>query len=88
MAKKESIWAPTRRAVRAAVALLGHMFLSLLAILGFWLVEQVIGRLWTDQEPMIYGQIPLKWLFHTIDVGIIATFGWCGISEAYRKLRE
>lgn len=36
---------------------------------------------------MLYDRIPLKWLFHTMDLGILIVFVVWGVIEAHRKLR-
>lgn len=84
----ESTFAPLWRAWRAAVAFGGHLFLCLLAVLGVYVLEAAIRYLWGDQEPKVFDVVPLKYLFHLIDAGIILVFGACGILEAFKKLRE
>lgn len=88
MVKRESIWAPTERAARAAVAFFGHLFLSGLVIVGVFLVELAIKWLWGEHDPLLFDLVPLRWLFQAIDVCILGVFGASGTFEAYHKLRE
>jgi hypothetical protein len=88
MSSQESIWAPTKRAARAAVAFVGHLFLSLVVVGGVYVMELSIRYIWGANEPLLFDRVPLKWLFQFIDVCILAVFGACGTMEAYRKLRE
>ena len=41
-----------------------------------------------SQEILIYGVLPLSYLFQTVDVAMIALFGAFGIIEAARALRS
>lgn len=87
MGDDEPTWGPLRRAFRAAVAFFGHLCFSLLFVTGIWLLEQHIRLLYGQEEPMLYDRIPLKWLFHTMDLGILIVFVVWGVIEAHRKLR-
>ena len=87
MAEGERWWAPLRRAFRAAVALIGHLFISLVLIACFWAIEQTIKWLWHGAEPLLYGRVPLKYLFDTLDVAVFAVFIVWGVIEAHRNLK-
>jgi hypothetical protein len=87
MADRESIFGPVWRAFRAAVAFLGHLMLVLLLVFSIWALEQLVVWLWGQREPMLYGIIPLKWLFNTMDAAIFLVFTVWGAIEAHRKLK-
>ena len=87
LSEGEPWWAPLRRAFRAGISLIGHLIASLILIGCFWVVEQAIRRLWQDGEPLLYGRVPLKYLFHTLDVAVFAVFIVWGVIEAHRNLR-
>jgi hypothetical protein len=84
---EEPWWAPLRRAFRAAIALIGHLFISLVLIGCFWVVEQVIRWLWQGEEPLLYGKVPLRYLFDTLDVAVFGVFIVWGVIEANWKLK-
>jgi hypothetical protein len=87
MPDRESIWAPPQRAFRAAVAFVGHLILGLVLVTGTWIMEQFFHWLWGEKEPLLYGRIPLKWLFDTVDMAILGVFIVWGAVEAHRKLK-
>jgi hypothetical protein len=87
MADTEPIWGPLQRASRAAVAFLGHLLLIAVFLVGIWLVEQLVHKLWGDAEPLIWGRVPLRWLFDTADVLLFVVFTTWGAIDAHRKLR-
>jgi hypothetical protein len=76
------------RALRAAVIFLSHAFLACVLVFGFWVVDLFIRLLSGSQEIMIYGVLPLRYLFQTVDVATIALFGAFGVIEAARALRS
>jgi hypothetical protein len=76
-----------KRPFWALVALLGHVVLASAAILGFWIVEELIILLWGEHEPKFFGWIPVKWFFDAGDAGILIVFGIFGIRDAYRNLK-
>jgi hypothetical protein len=67
--------------------LLDHLLLSGLIISSIYAVELLFHHLWHDHQPMLYGQFPLKWIFDTIDIGVLAVFGFWGIYEANEQMR-
>jgi hypothetical protein len=75
------------RAARAAVIFLSHAFLACILVLGTWLVDEFIRLLSGSQEILIYGVLPLSYLFQTVDVAMIGLFGAYGVIEAARALR-
>jgi hypothetical protein len=87
MADTEPFWAPLQRVGRAVIAFLGHLLLIAIFLVGVWLVEQLVHKLWGDTEPLIWGRVPLRWLFDTADVLLFAVFTTWGAIDAHRKLR-
>ena len=76
------VWKPIRKAFRAVVVLLGHLILVVSWFLLFVFFEQYISYLTGGHEILLFDRIPLKYLFHAIDVGILAVFGFWGLYEA------
>jgi hypothetical protein len=77
-----------QRAIRAAAIFLSHAFLACVLVFGFWLVDLFIRLLSGSQEIMIYGVLPLRYLFQTVDLAMIALFGAFGVIEAAKALRS
>ena len=67
------------RAMRAAVIFLAHAFLACVLVFGTWLVDLFIRLLSGSKEIMIYGVLPLSYLFQT---------GGCGYDRALRRFRR
>ena len=38
-------------------------------------------------DPMVYGRLPLSYLFQTVEVAMIGAFGYYGLLEAVRIMR-
>jgi hypothetical protein len=76
------------RAMRAAVVFLAHAFLACVLVFGAWLVDLFIRLLSGSREILIYGVLPLSYLFQTVDVAMIGLFGAYGVIEAARALRS
>jgi hypothetical protein len=51
-------------------------------------VDRLILPLNHRQEMMVYGCLPLSYLFQTIDLAMIAVFGFYGVIKAIRIMRE
>jgi hypothetical protein len=76
------------RALRAAVIFLSHAFLACVLVFGTWVVDLFIRLLSGGQQILIYGVLPLSYLFQTVDVAMIGLFGAYGVIEAARVLRS
>jgi hypothetical protein len=87
MHEQEPIWGPILRAGRAAIAFLGHFIIGMVLIVGIWATERMILWLWEGRDPQLYGRIPLKYLFDTLDLAVFSVFIVWGTIEAHRKLK-
>jgi len=87
MGNQEPWFGSLERAFRAALALVGHLALGLLMLGGIWVTEHWFRWLWGEAEPMLYGRVPLRYLFDTMDVAILIVFTVWGAWEAHRQLR-
>jgi hypothetical protein len=81
-------WKPLIRAAAAALFLLVHTMLATLIILGVFGIERLIKYLWGVDKPLLFGFVPLEYLFQVIDVGVVGTFGYRGILAAYRAFED
>lgn len=68
--------------------LLLHTLLSVLFILSFYGVEELIKFLWNVHEPLLFGRLPLAYIFQALDVGVLGIFGYRGILAAYKAFEE
>ncbi len=76
------------RALRAAVIFLCHAFLACVLVFGAWLVDAFIHLLSGSSEILIYGVLPISYLFQTVDLVMIALFGAVGAIQAAKVLRS
>jgi len=77
-------WEPVSRAIRLAIVLGCHVALAVFMIAGVKLLELVIYYFWNSADPLLFDQLPLRYLFHTMDVCVIAVFICKGTIEAIR----
>lgn len=82
------MFAPLRKAARAGVAILGHVLILCLVVLGIWLVEEFVHLLFHGQEVRLFGTLPLTYLFQAIDAALIVVFGVFGVIEAVKIMSE
>jgi hypothetical protein len=57
-------------------------------ILCMYGVEELIKYLWDVHEPLLFGRLPLAYIFHAIDLGVLSVFGYRGIMAAYKAFEE
>jgi hypothetical protein len=57
-------------------------------VFGAWAVEGFIHLLGGSGEILIYGVLPISYLFQTIDLVMIALFGAVGVIQAAKALRS
>jgi hypothetical protein len=82
------LWGVFRWPIRAGAILVGHTALIGLLIFGFWLVEREIQALWGSEEPILFDSVPLKYLFHALDLITIMGLGYSGFVSAWRELSK
>jgi hypothetical protein len=82
------LWSPVRSALRAAVHLACHVALAALIIIGIRALELLMAWLWQVPNPLLFDALPLKWMFHAMDVGVLLVFGFYGIISVARAFKE
>lgn len=82
------MWHTLQKAVRAGIVLIAHAFIACVLIVCTWMVDHLILALNHGQEMLVYGHLPLSYLFQTIDLAMIAVFGFYGVIEAIKIMRE
>jgi len=84
----EPFWIPLRRAFVAAIVLLCHAAIAAVILFAIKGLQLVFEYLWGANDPMLYDKFPVRYLFDTMDVIIIATYIFYGWQEAARSFRE
>ncbi len=82
-----SVTEPIKRAVRAGVVLLCHLAVASVIIVGIRLLEALVHVLWDSGDPHLFGVLPLIYVFHGMDAGVLAVFVFWGVVEANRVFR-
>lgn len=57
--------------LRAVAIVIGHFVVLAVLVFGFWCMDELITALWGQDEPMVWGRMPLKYLFQGVDVALI-----------------
>lgn len=78
---------PLLRAVAAGVLLVSHLAVAAGIILCIWALDHFVHWLWNDREPTLFGVMPLIYLFHAMDAGVLLVFAFWGIVEANQVFR-
>jgi hypothetical protein len=81
-------WKPLIQAGAAATFLFAHTLIMTLFIVCIYGIEELIKFLWGVNEPVLFGFLPLAYVFQAIDLGVIAVFGYRGILAAYKAFEE
>ena len=76
------------KALRAAVVVIGHAFIAAVLVICAWAIDTLLHFLNGEKEMLVFGHLPLAYLFQTIDVAMIGVFGFFGLAEAIRIMRE
>jgi hypothetical protein len=81
-------WKPISRAIAAAIFLIIHTTLAALFIICMYAVEMLIRSLWGVDNPLMFGILPLAYIFHAIDLGVLIVFGYRGILAANKAFED
>jgi hypothetical protein len=76
------------RAIRAAVALISHTGLVALVLFAIKALEVLTHDLWGVEQPVLFGKLPLQFIFDTMDGSVLTVFGYYGVSEAIRAFQD
>jgi hypothetical protein len=75
----EPLIKPILSAIRAITHLLCHVLVAAVILIGIRVLELLIQWLWQAVEPMLFGVLPLRYLVHGVDLGVLLAFGFYGI---------
>lgn len=84
----DDLWGPVRAALRAAIHLACHIVVAGLIIVGIRALEGLMSWLWQSQNPLLFDLLPLKYLFHAMDLGVLLVFAFYGIISVAKTLKE
>jgi hypothetical protein len=79
---------PLLGAFRAALMLGCHLVVAAIILAVIRGIEYIIHVLWADNDPLLFDQFPLRYLFHAMDVGVIVLFIIFGLINAAKAFRE
>jgi hypothetical protein len=85
---EESIWAPIKAAAYAAIHIAIHLSIAGLLVLGIRGLELLIKWAWDSKNPLLFDVLPLKWLFHAMDLGVLVAFGFYGLISVTKAFRR
>jgi hypothetical protein len=81
-------WRPARGAIAVAHVLFWHVALAALIMFGIWALKWIYHQLWHDGDPLVFDLIPLRYVFHAMDMMVLANFLWYGSVEVAEAFRE
>jgi hypothetical protein len=64
----------------ALLVLMMHLLLATLAILAFYGVERLTMALWGEQMPLLFGRVPLSYVFNFAQFGVLVILLFGGIA--------
>lgn len=73
---------------KVLVRLACHVVVAGFILVGIRSLELLIQLLWRSQEPILLGFLPLKYVVHGVDLGVLLAFGFYGIISVARTFRE
>lgn len=76
------------RAIAAATFLIIHTILAALLILGIYAVETLIKHLWGADNLLLFGVLPITYIFQAIELGVLIVFGYRGILAANKAFED
>lgn len=79
---------PIMGALRAALMLVCHLLVATIILIVIRGVEYAMHVLWAQNDPLLFDQFPLRYLFHAMDIGVIVLFIVFGLINAARVFRE
>jgi type IV secretory pathway TrbD component len=77
-----------KRTTRAAIIVTSHVILAAIMLIGIWLVELLITRIWAGHEPVFFQTVPIRYMFQVMDFVVIVTFALLALIEVTQVLRE
>lgn len=78
---------PIRDAGQTAIHIVCHLALAALILVGIWALERLTSLLWSE-TPLLFGTLPLKYVFHGMDLAVLVVFGFYGTIAIARALRR
>ena len=79
---------PFKRAFAAILEFSGHLFVILVLLLGFRLIEFVMHLLWGPTERLFLGSLPMRYVFDVADLtllGVLLVYGIYAVVKEYTR---
>ena len=80
----ERWYGPLERALRSGAFVAAHFAVASVFVATNYLIEKLLREL---GDPRLYDLIPWRYVFDTIDIGLVIVFGSLGIGKAVRVFR-
>lgn len=77
-------WLPFIKALKIACYLGAHLLIALILIAGIEVVQSLLLRL---GDPKLFDQIPLRYIFDVMDLGLLVIFVVLGTVQAFVAFR-
>jgi hypothetical protein len=72
--KSEKWYAPLAKARRALIEWAAHLLVVVGILLGIRAVEEIIHRLWQSNDRLLFGRLPLSYVFDAADLAVLIGF--------------
>ncbi len=76
------------RVIHAIIELIAHLAILAALLVGIWLLEKLVHRLWGTTEYLFFDQLKLRYIFDGADLAILVgfiTWGVYSVIAAYIK---
>jgi hypothetical protein len=79
---------PLQKTSRALLEWACHLLLVSAILTGIWLIERLLGLLWTGGPPVLFGLVPIKFIFDGADLGILCALLFYGVYTVVRSYTQ
>jgi hypothetical protein len=87
MAEHEPFWKPAKTAGRVAFIIFTHFCQGAAIVICFWLMEHPFHILWREEDPVIFGYLPFKYVFQAMDIAVLLNLLRWLFRDVNRELR-
>jgi TRAP-type C4-dicarboxylate transport system permease small subunit len=74
------------RVIRTVAVLVGHLVIAAAIVGAIWATHRIVATVWSGEQPVFFGWVPLSWFFDASEVGVIAVFAISSIVDMIRAL--
>ena len=84
---QSSISGTIGKTLNAALLLVCHFGLATILIVGFHFIEVVVKFIGSNGGDLVFGLLPLGYIFQAVDVAMIVLVAATGLLDTYKALR-